>query len=286
MFLSSDTARSDFFLVSAILLFGPFLVTTLSGFIPSQDISYWMRMVMVPGLLLGVPVWLQRVRNQPISDLWRGSPKDLFMGAICALPVVLAVLANTFSSGGVLELFGGMHPVLLVVRWLVLAVAIAFLIQRAEVAFGGNSAPASYVSSRMFGVLIGLGVLCALGYVFFWAGTTGNVQGIFSAMATTLWPIGAGAAWLLAERVIGLEGNVQKNAWYTVGVIIFLANVDILSLITNISGFVVQLIILGPLGALTLISLAAWETKRSVLFGYGVALVYGLASVPSISVVN
>lgn len=280
MFLSTDTARSDFFLVSAIILFGSLLSSLVAGLIPIETVSYWIAFALQPALLIIAPIWLQKARNQPLSDLFRGSIKDAVLGVAIALPVLLGVVAIQMTSGGIGMYFGSgmLFPALL--KWVAVGFALAFLVQRADIAFPGMPTPASYLSLRMAGVLIGLGVIAGLGYATFAVVQNGSLSAAVNPIAVALLAVGAGLSWALAERLIGLSGNINRNAWITVAVIFVLAEVNILGFITNFSGFTLDLIMLAPLGALVLVTLAAWEMHKSVWYGYGMALLYALASVP------
>lgn len=281
MFLSTDTARSDFFLVSAILLFGALLSSLVAGIIPNETLSYWLGVLMQPLLLIITPTWLQKARNQPLSDLYRGSFKDAVYGVVIALPVLLGVVAIQMASGGVGMYFGtGGMPFPAFLKWISVGFSLAFLVQRADIAFPGAPTPASHLSLRMAGVLIGLGVIAGLGYATFAAVKYGSFAGALSPLSVALLTVGAGLAWALAERLIGLSGNVNRNAWITVAVIYALTEVNILGIITNFSGFTLDLMMLAPLGALVLTTLAAWEMHKSVWYGFGMALVYALGSVP------
>ena len=281
MFLRTDTARSDFFLVSAVLLFGSLLTQLASGLIPNTTLAFWFQHLLVPVLLVITPFWLQHSRQQPLAALWQGSVKDLVIGAVVSLPVVLAIVAIQTTSGGLGLYFGtGMlFPAL--AKWVGIGVSLAFLVQRADIAFPGDLMAAREVSFRMASVMIGPGVVAGLGFVAKAILFDGDgIQGAMTEIGLAFLPVGAGLAWVLAERVVGLIANVNRNAWYTVGAILFLAEVNILAVITNLPAFAFDLMTVAPLGALALVMLSAWETHKSVRYGYGMALAFGLASVP------
>lgn len=280
MFLRTETARSDFFLVSAIILFGSLLSSLIAGFIPGDTLGFWVGWALQPLLLIIAPIWLQKARQQPLADLYRGSVKDAVFGVVIALPVLLGVVAIQMTSGGIGLYFntGLLFPALL--KWVAVGFSMAFMVQRADIAFPGEPVPASYLSLRMAGVLIGIGAIVGLAFATLAGVTSGSLAAVTNPLGVALLPIGAGLAWALAERLIGLAGNINRNAWITVAVIYFLAEINIFGFISDFRGFAFDFMMLAPLGALILVTLAAWEMRKSVWFGYGVALVYALSSVP------
>lgn len=280
MYMSTDDARSDFFLAAAVYVIGPTLLSALlrsTGGLFSGTVGQWLLAVGVPVLLIAaMPLYLMRYRDESWSSLLRGSGDAAPLGLALVAPVVVGVLlGDLIAGGGLVDGLTGtfQNPIILVgrvLRWLSIAVLAVFLWRRAEYAFRSISERMEVLVTRAAAATIGASVVASLLLL-------PRVSTIGFVMA----PLGFAAAWFLATRLVPATGMGEQWQVYAPLITLALGPLEIFALLTDPLDFLVGLRTAGMVAGFGLLSVMALSAGKGPRMPIVMAAAFALlTSVP------
>lgn len=270
MYLSTDDARSDFFLAAAVYVVGPLVLSFLLGLLgPLLDggVGQLVVAVSVPFLLVAaMPLYLMRYRGEPWSVLTGGTGQSVQLGLVLGGLVALGTLLGDLVAGnqladGIVGTFA--EPAIgvgRVVEWLSFAVLTVFLWRRAEYAFRPISEETDQLVTRSAAATIGGAVAASLLL------TIGG-----AALGLALAPLGFAAAFAVARRMVPPAGVEERWRIYAPLITLALGPLSIFTVLGNPTRFLIELRTAGMLCAFGLLIIMGLQRGRGGRF----ALVLG-----------
>lgn len=275
MYLSTDDARSDFFLAAVVYILGPVLFDILvdfTGGLLSNTVGSWILVVLTPLLLISaMPLWLMRYRGEDWGSLLGGTSDAIPLGLALGAPVVVGTLIGDFTAGAdpVDAITGTFASPQLVVQriliWLSLAVLTVFLYRRAEYAFRPISERFETLTQRAAIGTIGAAIVASLLLLV-------RVQSVGILFA----PLGFGAAWFVAQRVVPPKGMGEQWMVYAPLITLALGPLRIFSLLFDPVDFLVGLRTAGMVAGFGLLSIMALSARKGGRLVFTLAIVMAL----------
>lgn len=280
MYLSTDDARSDFFLAAAAYVIGPSLLSLLISAVPGLFANTPMQFVvtvLVPVLLIaGMPLFLLRYREESFDSLFSGGGTSFTLGVTIALVFAAALAVGEVLGGGqIAAVFSGIGLVGflgVIARWGSLAILAVFLYRRAEYAFRP-------ISQSQQTLVRQAGIACA--------GT--------AVVATLLLMLGGQPIWALLPAV-GLAGmfwfaeqrlpqSGMGERWWVWAPVITLAlgPIEIFSALFDGSGFLASAQRASSVALFGLVTVMALENRRGAMVAFGMAAAFVVANILSVA---
>lgn len=276
MYLSTDDARSDFFLASATYLLGGILIRfllDLVGGVFDNEIGLWFLTIAIPILIIAaMPLFLMRYRDESWSLLWAGGAEGAGRGAVLGLVVAAgAMLGSVLGGSAPLESVPLLEPGRLVVarlaQWLSLAVLVVFLHRRGEYAFRPISERYEVLTRQA-----GIAVLGAAGVASLLLLPAGGSIGLLGG------PIGFAVAYLLATRTMQPSGMGERWQVWAPLIVLAIGEIAIFSALGAQVQFVAQVRSAGMVCAFGLLSIMALDARRGGVTAFAMAAVIAVGS--------
>ena len=261
MYMSPDDARSDFLLAAIVFVIGPGLVSALlrnTGSLLENQAGRWAVAILVPVLTIAaMPLWLMRYRGEGWRSLLNGTGDAVLVGAGLGVPIVLGTMAGDLVAGtSVVDSLTGQlqEPVItvnVVLSWLSVGILVIFLHHRAEYAFRSITEDAAMLAQRA--AMVAVGGAYRLDPDRRCAGVS---------IGTLAAPLGIGAAYLLATRLVPPKGTAERWQVWSPLIVLAVGSVSIFALLGDGLSFVATVRSGGMLCGIGLVAVMGLEARK------------------------
>lgn len=278
MYLSTDDARSDFFLAAAVYVIGPALLSLLISAVPvlfDNTLMRWVIGVGAPVLLIAaMPLFLLRYREESFDSLFTGGAGSFALGAKIAAVVAVAMAVGEVLAGGrigaVISGIGLRGLLSVIAEWGSVAILAVFLYRRAEYAF-------KPVSESQQTLVRQAGLACV--------GTLVVATLLLTLAGQTIWALlpaaGLAAMFAYAERDLPQAGMGERWWVWAPVITLVLGPLEIFSALFGGQGFLVSAQQGAIVGLFGLVVVMALHQRRGAMTAFGMAAVFAVAALLS-----